>query len=153
MRPVFDQGPEDLPSGGQASPEDGLPILGHFMGVEDTLSFDDKALNYLNRGHARRYHLLSAILSNCKQVGDCLIWQGATSGEGRGGGYGRFSFEGRTSAVHRIVYQLVWGPISSRKQVDHSCCNRLCCNPDHLKHMTHKKNQKLRDKRSSQTRG
>jgi hypothetical protein len=76
-----------------------------------------------------------------------MIWQGSHSGTGRGGGYGRFSFQGATCSVHRTVYAAVYGPIPPRKQVDHSCNNRLCCNPFHLVAMTHKHNQKLRDKR------
>lgn len=60
------------------------------------------------------------------------------------------SFEGSTAAVHRVIYSVVYGPIPPKKQVDHECNNRLCCNPLHLTHTTHKRNQRLRDIRKAQ---
>ena len=136
-------------TGGQSLPVEQDPTLGNFfepLQAQDQTSFLSMALN---QGNIRRIAILNAIFSRCRQEGTCLIWQGPTSGEGRGGGYGRFSFEGVTSAVHRAVYATVHGPIPPKKQIDHECNNRLCCNPLHLKHMTHKKNQKLRDQRRS----
>ena len=98
-------------------------------------------------GYSRRESILKRIFARCEVQGECFIWKGPHSGEGRGGGYGRFSFEGSTAAVHRTVYSCVHGPIPPKKQIDHTCNNRSCCNPLHLKAETHKKNQKLRDDR------
>lgn len=98
-------------------------------------------------GVARRLIILERIFSRCVWEGECLVWQGSHSGNGRGGDYGRFSFEGGTAAVHRVVWAAINGPIPPRKQIDHDCNNRRCCNPRHLALMTHKKNQKLRDQR------
>ena len=78
----------------------------------------------------------------------CHIWQGPTSGEGRGGGYGRMSLNGQTVAVHLVVYSHFYGYIPGKKQIDHLCNNRLCCNPLHLEMVTHKTNQKRRAARS-----
>ena len=136
-------------TGGQSLPVEQDPTLGHFLGPLEDNDPDSLLHHSLNQGNIRRRAILSAIFSRCRQQGTCLIWTGPTSGEGRGGGYGRFSFEGVTSAVHRVVYATVHGPIPPKKQIDHECNNRLCCNPLHLKHMTHKKNQKLRDQRRS----
>lgn len=111
------------------------------------LAFSVKTCQLWRDGENRRTVILSNIFARCVVVDDCFIWQGPTSGTGRGGGYGRFSFEGITSSVHRTVYAAVFGPIPGRKQIDHSCNNRLCCNPAHLELMTHKRNQKLRDQR------
>lgn len=74
----------------------------------------------------------------------CHIWQGPDSGEGRGGGYGRMSLNGQTVAVHLVVYTHYFGYIPGKKQIDHLCNNRLCCNPHHLEMVTHKTNQKRR---------
>lgn len=141
-------------SGGPASPERALATSGHFSHYaiedEDLSDQDSWATSYFWIGLERRSKMLRWILSRCEKQGECLIWKGPTSGNGRGGGYGRFSFEGTTSAVHRVIYEVVYGPIPPRKQVDHKCNNRLCCRPDHLQHMTHKRNQKLRDKRRSE---
>lgn len=103
---------------------------------------------------ARREAILLRIFERCLPViriealGECWEWQGPTSGEtGRGAGYGRFSFEGATAATHRTVWAVMHGPIPPRKQIDHKCQNRLCCNPDHLQIVTHRKNQLLKRNR------
>lgn len=77
----------------------------------------------------------------------CWEWQGGNSGTGRGGGYGRISIDGETMATHIVMWCNFCGIIPRKKQIDHKCNNRICCNPDHLQMVTHKQNQKLRDKR------
>ncbi|AMD43461.1 hypothetical protein ZC03_084 [Pseudomonas phage ZC03] len=72
----------------------------------------------------------------------CHIWTGPTSGNGRGGGYGRMSLEGQTVATHLVVYTHFYGYIPSRKQIDHLCKQRACCNPEHLELVTHLQNQR-----------
>lgn len=101
-------------------------------------------------GDERRRKLLETIFNRTEPQGDCFIWKGPHSGNGRGGGYGRFCFQGHTASVHRTVWAIIHGPIPPKKQIDHSCNNRLCCNPNHLVMMTHKSNQKLRNKRKAQ---
>jgi hypothetical protein len=77
----------------------------------------------------------------------CHIWQGPTSGDGKGGGYGRMSLNGQTVAVHLVVYTHHFGYIPSTKQIDHLCNVRLCCNFAHLDLVSHLKNQKRRAER------
>ena len=78
----------------------------------------------------RRDLLRQRIVENCIPDEDgCWIWQGATSGDGRGGGYGRILVNGHTSAVHRVMATLDHGYIPKQMQVDHLCEKRLCCNP------------------------
>lgn len=79
----------------------------------------------------------------------CHIWQGPTSGEGKGGGYGRMSLNAQTVAVHLVVYTHYFGYIPGKKQIDHLCNIRLCCNPGHLELVTHLRNQKRRAARAS----
>lgn len=105
----------------------------------------------------RQMTILNRILSKVTEVdtgfcidgksSPCLLWQGGTSGKGRGGGYGRVSIDGVTSAVHKVVATHYYGYIPSSRQVDHLCNQRLCCNPAHLEIVTHKENQKRRDMR------
>lgn len=38
--------------------------------------------------------------------------------------------------MHRVVYELVVGPIPDGMQLDHLCRQRACCNPDHLEPVT-----------------
>ena len=77
----------------------------------------------------------------------CWEWQGPTSGDGRGGGYGRMFLDGQTCAVHLVVYTHFNGYITGKKQVDHTCDNRICCNPNHLELVTHLENQRRRTNR------
>ncbi len=78
---------------------------------------------------------------------ECWIWQGSHSGHGRGGGYGRMTFEGHQLAVHRAMATLVHGYIHKKQHVDHTCNNRLCVNPAHLEVVSQKENQRRKHAR------
>ncbi|ANJ20783.1 endonuclease [Roseobacter phage RD-1410W1-01] len=97
----------------------------------------------------RRKEIFDKIMSNVKidHNTGCWEWQGGTSGSGRGGGYGRMSLDGGTVATHITMFINFFGAIPPKKQIDHKCNNRICCNPDHLEMVTHKQNQKRRDAR------
>ena len=100
----------------------------------------------------RRWELVNRIMKRCTledhghKDGPCWVYQGSDSGNGRGGGYGKISVDGFMMAVHRVIWMCLHGPISSKRQVDHDCRVRRCCNPDHLESMTHKQNQRKRRK-------
>lgn len=78
----------------------------------------------------------------------CHLWRGPTSGTGRGGNYGRMSLNGQTVATHIVAYTHYYGYVPSKKQIDHLCNQRLCCNPAHLELVTHLTNQRRRVKRA-----
>lgn len=80
----------------------------------------------------------------------CHIWTGPDSGTGKGGGYGRMSLNSQTVAVHLVVYTHYFGYIPGKKQIDHKCNNRLCCNPAHLEMVSHQTNQKRRAQRAKE---
>lgn len=66
----------------------------------------------------------------------CWMWQGAKSLAG----YGVISKPGRHRGVHyvhRLVYELLVGPIPDGLVIDHLCETPACCNPDHLEPVTH----------------
>ena len=81
----------------------------------------------------------------------CHLWTGPTSGTGRGGNYGRMSLNGQTVATHIVAYTHYYGYVPSKKQIDHLCNQRLCCNPAHLELTTHLTNQRRRAKRAKKT--
>jgi len=75
----------------------------------------------------------------------CRIWDGPKSGDPektRGHGYGRMNLDGATVAVHIAAWVNVNGLIPPRKQLDHLCHQRDCCEERHLKLKTHKQNQR-----------
>ena len=110
--------------------------------------------------HTRREDILSKIEARLLvedlgfilngQPSPCHIWQGPTSGDGRGGGYGRMSLNGTTCAVHIVIFTNYFGYIPPKKQIDHLCNNRLCCNPAHLEMVSHLTNQRRRAKRQKE---
>lgn len=83
--------------------------------------------------------LWQRVAARCVWIGDCFVWQGATSH-----GYGRISVEGRLVPVHRIAYQYVHGPIPQGLTIDHvkqrGCQSRGCCHAPHLEAVTHREN-------------
>lgn len=68
------------------------------------------------------------------------------------GGYGNFWLSGRHVGAHVAAYLLFVGAIPDGTEVDHrchdprscaggsGCAHRSCCNPDHLKAVTHREN-------------
>lgn len=68
-------------------------------------------------------------------AGDCWLWQGARDKQT---GYGRVCVPGqkRSGYAHRVVYEILVGPIEDGLHIDHLCRQRACCNPDHLEPVT-----------------
>ncbi len=70
-------------------------------------------------------------------LGDgCWEWQGA-----KHQGYGVVAVSRiRKRRVHRLIYEMVYGPIPTGLQIDHLCRNRSYVRPDHLQVVTSKEN-------------
>lgn len=65
----------------------------------------------------------------------CWEWSAAKTN-----GYGVVSRGGRLQRAHRVVYEILVGPIPSAHELDHvaalGCTTRACVNPDHLEPVT-----------------
>lgn len=61
--------------------------------------------------------------------GECWLWVGWI----RHDGYGALTVRGRHWAAHRLAYVLVNGEIPAGAFILHSCDERRCCNPAHLR--------------------
>jgi hypothetical protein len=62
----------------------------------------------------------------------CWEWLGGKLNNG----YGNYC----NRLVHRLAYHERVGPIPEGLEVQHTCNNRVCCNPKHLEVGTHKEN-------------
>jgi hypothetical protein len=63
----------------------------------------------------------------------CIEWQGARQPKG----YGVVGKRG----AHRVMYELVYGPIPEGAHILHSCDNPPCVNPLHLRAGSNAQNQ------------
>jgi hypothetical protein len=93
----------------------------------------------------RREEIIARIYRGCRydSATECWIWTGQTSGaSGRGSNYPRMTLNSQTVAVHRVIYTCVYGYVPSKKQIDHKCRQRLCCNPNHLEMVSNNENQR-----------
>lgn len=77
---------------------------------------------------------------NCIDIkGDNECWN--WNKQSKQDGYGRTSFKGKILMAHRIAFEIHnKRPIGDNMILCHSCDNRLCCNPKHLREGTHKDN-------------
>ena len=66
-----------------------------------------------------------------EHLGACWFWKAAKTN-----GYGVVQHNGRLQRAHRVVYELLVGPIPDGLEVDHLCRNRACVNPAHLEPVT-----------------
>jgi hypothetical protein len=66
----------------------------------------------------------------------CWLWAGTLNR----GGYGSFKIDGKTHAMHRLLYEEFRGPIPAGLELDHLCRVRHCVNPQHLEPVTRREN-------------
>jgi hypothetical protein len=73
--------------------------------------------------------LADRIWPRVQMTDTCWIWTGPRY---RSGGYGRLLLRGKQARAHRVVWELLHGPIPDGLWVLHHCDNPPCVRPDHL---------------------
>lgn len=71
----------------------------------------------------------------------CWLWTRTLKPQG----YGHCDFQGRPYPAHKVVWQMLRGPIPAKMWIDHLCRNRQCVNPVHLEVVTPSINAKRGD--------
>ena len=66
----------------------------------------------------------------------CWIWLAATVNSG----YGKLKKDGRFWLAHRYIYTLTNREINPNHVICHTCNEKLCVNPEHLKAGTYQEN-------------
>jgi hypothetical protein len=80
-------------------------------------------------GRSRQQTVKERFDDKVDRSADCHLWTGATDLNG----YGKLNVGGETRGAHRLAYQWEHGDIPDGRMIDHTCNNKSCVNPDHLR--------------------
>lgn len=105
------------------------PTCGDYSGSRDSVA------RHHGRSHSDEWEDRFWMYVDRRGEDECWLWEGQRHYLQ---GHGRFKREGDYYYAHRVAYRLECGEISG--QINHSCENPPCVNPNHLYDGTQKEN-------------
>jgi hypothetical protein len=72
----------------------------------------------------------------------CLLWTGAKNVQGYGHVWVGRDARPQIQQVHRVVYEMLAGPVPDGFELDHLCRVPLCANPAHMEPVSHRENRR-----------
>ena len=81
-------------------------------------------------------YIIETVLSTFNNI--CWTWEYGRSSTG----YGNVKVGKSVKLPHKVAYEIRYGIVSVDLELDHTCRNRLCWNPEHLEPVTHAENHK-----------
>ena len=85
-----------------------------------------------------KQNVYKRIFKKIKFGDGCWEWQNSIQSNG----YGKVLYNNKMRWAHRVVYELLVGPIPGNRELDHLCRNPKCVRPEHLEVVTHKENMR-----------
>jgi HNH endonuclease len=71
---------------------------------------------------------------------ECWPWLAGVNNKGYGTFRDAGAPRGWKASAPNVAFRLTYG--RKPKEIDHTCCNTLCCNPAHLEDVTHSENMR-----------
>lgn len=91
----------------------------------------------LSRGQARHLSATDRLaIGSVRCDNGCLVWARSLGHRG----YGYVQVSGKKHFIHRLAYELAFGPIPEGLVIDHLCRNTACIEPTHLEAVTQREN-------------
>lgn len=67
---------------------------------------------------------------------DCWLWQASHQSQGYAQIYAKVNGQDSMLLAHRVMYEMLVGPIPDGLVIDHLCRNHGCLNPSHMEPVT-----------------
>ena len=99
-------------------------------------TYERDAQGRITRSYETEEQQRERVLARVNRSDACWSWTGHHNADG----YTVVGIAGKLLKAHRVIYELLVGPIPDGMTIDHLCRNRGCVNPAHLEPVTRREN-------------